>query len=360
MSNLSGNEIKLKVLALFENGMSLRDIEAVTGVARSTVSDFVLRKTHQEWWALQGDYKDGNTYRADKVELSWGSAPIPRGFAEGDIIYAEKHRWAKAPHRTTHFVIPDTQVKPGLDLSWLTWVGKYIVDRKPDVIIHLGDHADMPSLSSYDKGKKSFEGRRVAEDIKAAVKGMETLLAPLREYQQKQFDEDGFVSYNPRMVMTIGNHEFRLVRHVEENPELEGFLGIHSLGYENFGWEVHDYLKPVVIDGIAYCHFMANPFTGKPYGGSAMNVLKTVGESFTVGHKQTLDMATRYLPASGRQQWGLICGACYTHDEDYKGYQGNHHFRGVIVKHEVKDGSYNPMFVSLDYLRNRYDRGHVA
>ena len=28
--------------------------------------------------------------------------------------------------------------------------------------------------------------------------------------------------------------------------------------------------------------------------------------------------------------------------------QGNHHWRGVIVKHNVCDGSYNPMFVDID------------
>jgi hypothetical protein len=99
---------------------------------------------------------------------------------------------------------------------------------------------------------------------------------------------------------------------------------------------------------------MANPMSGKPYGGMASNILKHVGESFTVGHKQTLDVATRFLPASGRQQWAIVAGACYTHEEDYKGYQGNHHWRGIIVKHNVKDGSYNPMFVDLDFLKRRF------
>ncbi len=99
---------------------------------------------------------------------------------------------------------------------------------------------------------------------------------------------------------------------------------------------------------------MANPFTGKPYGGTATNVLKNVGESFCVGHKQTLDIATRFLPASGNQQWGIIAGAYYEHEESYKGHQGNHHFRGIVVKHNVKDGSFNPMIISLEYLRGRY------
>ena len=68
-----------------------------------------------------------------------------------------------------HLIIPDTQVKPDVDLSYLEWIGQYIVEKKPDVLIQIGDFADMPSLSSYDIGKKSFEGRRYKDDIKAAV-----------------------------------------------------------------------------------------------------------------------------------------------------------------------------------------------
>jgi hypothetical protein len=50
----------------------------------------------------------------------------------------------------------------------------------------------------------------------------------------------------------------------------------------------------------------------------------------------------------------VMAGACYLHDEDYKGPYGNHHWRGIIVKHEVCDGEYDIMKVSLDYLLRRY------
>ena len=156
------------------------------------------------------------------------------------------------------------------------------------------------------------------------------------------------------MVLTLGNHEERIVRHVNENPELIGFLSYDNLRYEDMGWEVYDFLKPAVINGVAYCHYMPNPMSGRPYGGAALNVLKNVGESFCMGHKQCLDVATRFLPASGKQQWAIIAGACYDHDEGYKGYQGNHHFRGIVVKHNVVGGSFNPSFISLDYLKTRY------
>jgi hypothetical protein len=101
------------------------------------------------------------------------------------------------------------------------------------------------------------------------------------------------------------------MRAVSSNAELEGMIGYHDLPYDD--WEVHDYLKPVVIDGVLYCHFMANPMTGKPYSGTALNQLNKVQHSFCVGHKQTLDVATYFTPL-GRQTWGIVAGACLTSD----------------------------------------------
>ena len=42
-----------------------------------------------------------------------------------------------------HLVIGDTQVKPGISLAYLSWIGKYIVDKQPEVIVMIGDFADI-------------------------------------------------------------------------------------------------------------------------------------------------------------------------------------------------------------------------
>ena len=256
----------------------------------------------------------------------------------------------------THLMIPDTQCKAGISLGYLEWLGAYIVGKQPEVIVHIGDHADMESLSSYDKGKKSAEGKRVQKDIEASIAGMNALLKPLYDLQQSQLEEFGEVLYKPKMVITLGNHEQRIMRHVDANPELADFLSYDNLRYKDFGWEVYDFLEPAVVNGVAYVHYMASPLTGKPYGGTALNVLKNVGESFCMGHKQCLDVATRFLPSSGKQQWAIIAGAYYEHDEGYKGIQGNKHWRGVCLQHNVKDGSFNPTFVDLEYLKGRYNK----
>lgn len=253
-----------------------------------------------------------------------------------------------------HLVIADTQCKPNHDLSYMAALGEYIAHKRPDVIVHIGDHYDFESLSSYDKGKKSFEGRRLKADIEAGNLGMELLLAPMRELQETQRRGKRKV-YSPRMIFCMGNHEHRFDRLAEDMPELDGFVGTDTLELETYGWEVYPFLKPVIVDGINYVHYLANPMTGKPYGGTALNRLKTVGASYVVGHTQLLDIAIRPT-LDGRMQLGIVNGACYPHDEAYKGPQGNTHFRGVIMLHEVADGFGLPMPVSLDYLMKRYNK----
>jgi hypothetical protein len=250
-----------------------------------------------------------------------------------------------------HLIIPDTQVKDGADLSYLSWVGKYIVDKKPDVIIQIGDFADLPSLSSYDVGRKSFEGRRYKTDIEVTKKAMEMLLQPIKESNERA-RRNKEKQYKPRMVLTLGNHEARITRAVDSDAKLDGTIGIADLGYEEAGWEVFDFLDPVVIDGVVYCHYLVSGVMGRPIG-TASAMISKVHQSAVVGHQQGRQVAYGRR-ADGSNITCIIAGSCYLHDEDYMGHQGNQHWRGIVVLHEVNDGHFDEMFVSLDYLRKKY------
>jgi len=257
-----------------------------------------------------------------------------------------------------HIVLPDMQVTPDSPTDHLEWIGKYLVEQQPDVIVCIGDFADMESLSSFDKGKRQFEGRRYNLDITASKRAMEKLLAPLAEYnrQRREWKEK---QYKPEMHMTLGNHEYRIQRTVDYTPEFEGMLSLDDLGYAEAGWVVHPFLKPVVIDGVAYAHYFSNPLSGRPYGGTNIDTrLKNIGFSFTMGHQQVYMVGERPLN-NGRRIRGLVWGSGYLHDEDYRGFQGNAERRGIAVKHEVHDGMYDLMEVSLDFLCRRYEGCHV-
>ena len=197
-----------------------------------------------------------------------------------------------------------------------------------------------------------MEGRRYQTDIKEANRAWGILNQAIVELNKTRA-RTKHASWKPERYILLGNHEDRINRVVEMDAQLEGVVSTDHLDYERTGWRVQPYKEVLWLDGVAYSHFFYNPMTGKPFGGTADSRLKTIGHSFTMGHQQTLMYGLRFV--AGKSQHALIAGSCYLHDEDYKGPQGNAHWRGIIVKHEVRDGSYDPMFVSLDYLCRRYE-----
>ncbi len=266
--------------------------------------------------------------------------------AESELVAKRRtaKRRTKALTLPTHVFIPDTQVKPGIPTVHLDWIGSYIADsfedREDVKLIIAGDWWDMPSLSSYDVGTARLEGVRVAADILAGNDAFSRFdsLIPKKKSWEYHF--------------LYGNHEQRIERAVNANAQLEGLLGYHLL--DTKAWLQHPYLEIVDIDGVWYSHVFVNPMTGRPYGGQSIDTrLKTVGHTFTMGHQQQLSYGLRYV--GGHSMHGLVAGACYLHDEDYKGPQGNAHWRGIVVKNEVQHGSYSFMDITLSYLCMKYE-----
>lgn len=250
-----------------------------------------------------------------------------------------------------HMVIPDTQVKPGVDVSHLRMAGKYAAEKKPDVIVHIGDHWDMPSLSSYDKGKTGYEGRRYIKDIKAGNQALAEFMKPIYA-EQKRMAKAKKKIWKPRLVFCIGNHEQRIMRAVENDAMLEGLIGYDDFNLKEHGWEVHDFLSPVVIDGVAYSHYFTSGVMGRPVS-SARLMLNKKHMSCVMGHVQQRDIAFAQR-ADGATMTGLFCGTFYRHNEEYLGAQGNGQWRGVWMLHQVQDGSFDEMPVSMRYLESKY------
>lgn len=250
-----------------------------------------------------------------------------------------------------HLVIPDTQVKAGVDTDHLKWAGQYAADKQPDVIVMIGDWWDMESLSSYDRGTKGFEGRRYTKDIEAGNVAMDKFMAPILR-KQKQMRKAKKKVWNPRLVFTLGNHEHRIERAVNEDPKLDGLLSYSDFNLEKYGWEVYPFLEPVVIDGIAYCHYFTSGVMGRPVSNPKLMLSKKF-MSCTMGHVQDRDIAFA-RKADGKRVTGLFAGIYYQHDESYLNSQTNGSWSGLWYKHEVDDGSYDEMPVSINYLRSKY------
>ena len=239
-------------------------------------------------------------------------------------------------------MIPDCQIKSNVNIEYLKWIGNYIAEKQPDLIVQIGDFSDLPSLSSYDIGKKSFEGRRYKDDVEITKEAMNLLIkAALRNKK-----------YKPRLVLTLGNHEERITKAINSDPKLEGTISLQDLEYEKFGWEVHPFLKPVVVEEIAFCHYFPSGQLGRPTV-SARAILNKMHMSCIAGHLQGRDIAYAKR-ADGREITAIIAGSCYLHDEDYLSPMTNQHWRGFYVLHDINKGSYDEMAVSLKYVKEQY------
>jgi len=242
-----------------------------------------------------------------------------------------------------HVIVPDRQAKPGVPLAHNKWLGQAIAEYRPDVLIDLGDNADFPSVSTHSHpGSLEKEGQRLIADIEVAKEADRIMFEAMGDFRPK------------RMIRLRGNHEQRLERYLQSNPVLDGLVGLHLL--DDGEWEIVPFKNGapgvIVVDGIHYAHYFANPNTGKPIGGSATYKLSAIGVPFVQGHVQGYDIGTRQY-ATGKVIRGIVAGSYYAHDEPYKG-QANNHDRCCVVLNEVKDGRFSEMPLTIDYLCRKY------
>ncbi len=254
----------------------------------------------------------------------------------------------------THLVIPDAHDHPGIDQRRFDWLGQIILDIRPDVIICLGDFADMESLCSYDKGTKGYEGRRYQHDIKSAKKAMKKVMKPLNDYNKKA--EDNHKSrYRPEFHLCLGNHEHRINRCVDFDPILDGTISTDDLAYDKAGWKVHPFLDEVVIDGVTYSHYFASGVMGRPISGEhpATTLINKQHRSCTAGHSHLADWSQRRR--GDKHIMGCVGGCFFEHDEGYVPTSVNQmYWRGLIIKRNVVDGCYDPEFYSMNSIKKKY------
>lgn len=255
-----------------------------------------------------------------------------------------------SPNRR-HMFIPDPQISPAVPTQHIDWAAQAIVRYKPDVVVVAGDWWDMHSLSSYDRpGSKKMEGARYAADVEVGNEAFERLVAPM-ETEQARLIRNKEKSWHPRKVITLGNHENRITRALEAEPKYEGVLSLDHL--KTPGFERHEFLEIVEIDGIAYSHYFANTHNGRPIGGTITNRLNKIGTSFVQGHEQGFSYGVQKYPGKLTRH-GLVAGSFYLHNEGYRGAQGRDEWRGIVVLNEVNSGSYDIMPLSMDYLEKEF------
>lgn len=251
---------------------------------------------------------------------------------------------------STHIIIPDAHATPKTSNKRALWVSRLIAEVKPDVVIDLGDSADMSSLSSYDKGKRAFQGRSYNEDVVAYRDFQDKVWHYPRKSKRKM----------PRRVRLIGNHEQRIDRALDQSPELEGTIGYEDLDLGSYYDDVVHYSGGtpgvITIDGVEYAHYFVSGVMGRSISGEhpghSLNVKRHV--SSTCGHTHLFSHDTRPIGGRGGRINGLHAGCFTDHNHGWAGESQRYWYPCVIIKNNVENGNYDLSVISLSSLEKAY------
>lgn len=254
-------------------------------------------------------------------------------------------------------VIGDAHVEVNQNLDRFWYLGKYIADVKPDVIIQIGDFLSLDSLSSYDRNRrKTMEGQRFWKEIAAGNEALDLLEHGI-EALNKQSKKAHRQRYTPTKHFIKGNHEDRLDRYLDEYPIWDGeeVSLEHTLGLKERGWEVTDYKHHLVIDDVAFTHIpIAN--NGRPVSGKYVceKSLDLYNYSVVFGHTHRLSLANKHRHGGKHLQQALNCGCFFDNIPEYMKGTTTDYWRGVVMLNIYQPMRFDIDTVSLGRLRREY------
>lgn len=162
-----------------------------------------------------------------------------------------------------------------------------------------GDLCDFQSLLGHGS-RFHMEGKRYQADVDAANDAL------------AQADR-GLRGYEPEKIRTLGNHDVRPDRRVEEHPELEGKLSWRDVHHEEHGWRCVPWKKVGRAGPFTVTHHFVNRM-GRAVASSSVNSLarRIVGAdgalgSAIVGHDHRWATHEEESP-HGERRLGLVAG----------------------------------------------------
>jgi hypothetical protein len=215
--------------------------------------------------------------------------------------------------------------------------------------VSLGDVCDFPSLCSYDKGRKSFQGRTYKADIDAHADFQDRLWSTVKNTKKRL----------PHRVTLIGNHEQRITRAIEVQPELEGTISYEDLELDHFYDDVVPYEGStpgtINIDGVTYAHYLVSGVSGRAISGEhlAYSLLAKQHASVVVGHNHTFDYCIRTV-VDGRRIQAVCAGVFQEHVAAFAGEAQKLWWPGIVVLDNVEDGTFDLRQISMAQLKKEY------
>jgi hypothetical protein len=217
-------------------------------ISRSTLQGRLLSAK-----ALYGLEPDETLYRAQRYQQPVPRAVLydapppepqvvqPTGRAVRVLAIGDLHQDPRHPER----------------MEVLTWIARYASLHRFDHIVQIGDWSTWDSVNQHDRNDTA-----AARNKPPIARDMENLKQSLAAWRAG-IDP----TYKPRQTVVLGNHENRLERFENANPEAYGmFTGERDQAFLQYGWKTRPYGELFYIEGVAFTHHPVNG-VGRAFGG---------------------------------------------------------------------------------------------
>ena len=194
-------------------------------------------------------------------------------------------------------VLSDIQA-PLHDDRLVASVTEFLVDYQPDVLLCVGDEADMTEISRWVKGgKEEFAG-----NLQAGLDQTHAIMAGFREAV-------GDVPF----TVQRSNHTDRIANYVRRYaPALESLRGLSYeslLKYNDLGISVSSKPTPIAPGWLMMHGDEAG--TNQSAGGTSLGLARKTGQSVACGHTHKLGLQHDHDSYAGRitkRVWGMEVG----------------------------------------------------
>lgn len=266
-------------------------------------------------------------------------APAPQAFIPDRpgvrvLAIGDLHNDPRHPHR----------------LDVLKWVARYASEQRFDHIVQIGDWSTWDSCSFHEKNDTN-KGK-----LKPSIRqDMDNLIASHQAFRAGMASD-----YKPRMTVVLGNHENRVERFENANPEAYGtFTRERDQIFTQFGWRVRPYGELFYIEGVGFTHHPVNG-AGRAYGGktgpqrAANDSTVPVVSGHT--HRRQVHDSPKIGPNDAISMVEIGCGMLWGEVESYAAHSATGWWWGVVPL-TCRQGAITDLgFVSMLTLQERFGR----
>lgn len=345
---MTERELAQQALDLKAQHGSFAEAARQSGIAKTTLKDRAAKATALGLKAFEG--ADPNT--SALVE----SLRAENDRLKGDLQKATKPKFVIRTDQTSQsskvrvVCIGDAHDSPEIeDKSRFEWIGKYINQTKPDIVIQIGDFATLDSLNTHvpnetyaGKSKPTF--MRDMESFNLALDAMQL--------------NDGIERH-----CTLGNHERRLWLFEERAPEAYGMMQFElSRIFERHKWTMSPYGAIHYVGGVGFVHAPLNRL-GKTVGGK--NAENTVANELihdlVFGHSH-VERTTRYSKIGANNyviSCNVGCALPDRHVEKYAEHSMSGGWSWGVMDLEIQHGHIQGRsWVPMERLGEMYGGAH--